>query len=74
MKEKVVIVTGGAGGIGRATARRFAAAGARVAVWDVKAEGPEELEAELATLRGEAPREADVVPLRPARGPNPAGG
>jgi 3-oxoacyl-[acyl-carrier protein] reductase len=36
MKEKVVIVTGGAAGIGRATARRFAAAGARVAVWDVK--------------------------------------
>jgi serine O-acetyltransferase len=33
-----------------------------------------ELEAELATLRGEAPRDADVVPLRPAHGPNPAGG
>jgi serine O-acetyltransferase len=33
-----------------------------------------ELEAELATLRGEAPSEAEVVPLRPVRGPNPAGG
>jgi 3-oxoacyl-[acyl-carrier protein] reductase len=33
---RVVIVTGGAAGIGRATARRFAAAGARVAVWDVR--------------------------------------
>ena len=36
MKDRVVIVTGGAGGIGTATARRCAAAGARVAVWDVK--------------------------------------
>ena len=37
MTERVVIVTGGAAGIGRATARRFAQDGARVAVWDVKA-------------------------------------
>jgi 3-oxoacyl-[acyl-carrier protein] reductase len=36
MRDKVVIVTGGAAGIGRATARRFSEAGARVAVWDVK--------------------------------------
>ncbi|HTG33990.1 MAG TPA: 3-oxoacyl-ACP reductase FabG [Thermoanaerobaculia bacterium] len=41
MQDKVVIVTGGAAGIGRATARRFAAAGARVAVWDIK-EGAKE--------------------------------
>jgi 3-oxoacyl-[acyl-carrier protein] reductase len=32
---KVVIVTGGAAGIGHATARRFARENARVAVWDV---------------------------------------
>ncbi len=36
ISERVVIVTGGAAGIGRATARRFAQDGARVAVWDVK--------------------------------------
>lgn len=36
LKEKVVIVTGAAAGIGKTTAERFAAEGARVASWDVK--------------------------------------
>ena len=47
--ERVVIVTGGAGGIGLATATRFAAGGARVAVWDVV-----EKEGVLAQLNGAA--------------------
>jgi 3-oxoacyl-[acyl-carrier protein] reductase len=36
MKDKVVIVTGAAAGIGLATARRFAREGCRVASWDVQ--------------------------------------
>jgi 3-oxoacyl-[acyl-carrier protein] reductase len=36
LKDKTVIVTGAANGIGLATARRFAQEGCRVASWDVK--------------------------------------
>jgi len=35
LKDKVVIVTGGAAGIGRATVEAFEGEGARVVVWDV---------------------------------------
>lgn len=36
LKDKVVIVTGAAAGIGQATAQRFAEEGCRVASWDVR--------------------------------------
>jgi 3-oxoacyl-[acyl-carrier protein] reductase len=41
LKDKVVIVTGAAAGIGYATAQRFAAEGARVVSWDVKQGEPQ---------------------------------
>ena len=41
LSNKVVIVTGAAAGIGRATARRFAQEGCRVASWDIRDGGPE---------------------------------
>ncbi len=37
LRDKVVIVTGGAAGIGRATAEAFESEGAKVVVWDVPA-------------------------------------
>ncbi|MBV9503395.1 MAG: 3-oxoacyl-ACP reductase FabG [Acidobacteriia bacterium] len=41
LREKVVVVTGAAGGIGRAAARRFAEEGCRVASWDIVEAEPE---------------------------------
>jgi 3-oxoacyl-[acyl-carrier protein] reductase len=51
---KIVIVTGAAAGIGRATALRFAAEGARVAAWDVAAAAGASLVAEITAAGGEA--------------------
>lgn len=50
---KTVIVTGGAAGIGRATAERFAAEGSRVAVWDIGGEGLDDVPTVLGEAGGE---------------------
>jgi len=51
---KTVIVTGGGGGIGGATCRRFAAAGARVAVLDRNAEAAAKVAGEIRAAGGVA--------------------
>lgn len=47
MSNRVVIVTGGAAGIGAATVRKFASEGARVAIWDIDSAKGEALAAAL---------------------------
>lgn len=70
LKDKVAVITGGAGGMGRATALLFAREGAKVVVGDVDTAAGAALEAEAADLPGslafqtcDVSVEADVAAL-----------
>ena len=54
LAEKIVIVTGGGGGIGRATCRRFAEAGASVAILDIDGAAAERAAASISGAGGRA--------------------
>ena len=52
LKDKVALITGGANGIGRATALRFAREGARLVVSDVDENGLQEVSQEIEARDG----------------------
>ena len=62
LQDKVAIVTGAAGGIGRASVRRFAQEGARVVAADIQSQGVEETAREVGADFPDAviPRTVDV--------------
>ncbi|HEV2492827.1 MAG TPA: glucose 1-dehydrogenase [Terriglobia bacterium] len=53
LKERVVVITGAGGGIGRASALEFAREGARVVVADINASGAQETVRQIKALGGE---------------------
>jgi 3alpha(or 20beta)-hydroxysteroid dehydrogenase len=63
LEGKVAVVTGGASGIGAATARRFARAGAKVAIGDLVDASPLAKEIGGIAVRTDVSREPDVLHL-----------
>jgi meso-butanediol dehydrogenase/(S,S)-butanediol dehydrogenase/diacetyl reductase len=64
LTDKVVLITGGGSGIGAASARRFAAEGARVVVADIVAEAAQRIAAEIGSaslaVQGDIANPADA--------------
>jgi 3-oxoacyl-[acyl-carrier protein] reductase len=54
LRGRVVVITGAVGGIGRATALRFAEEGSRIAAWDVSTETAPQLESAIKGAGGES--------------------
>ncbi|XP_026463109.1 epidermal retinol dehydrogenase 2-like, partial [Ctenocephalides felis] len=48
LKDKVVLITGGSGGVGRQLAKEFAKKGSKVVLWDINKTGLEETVESLA--------------------------
>jgi NAD(P)-dependent dehydrogenase (short-subunit alcohol dehydrogenase family) len=75
VKDHAALVTGGGSGLGAATARALAAAGAKVAVLDINERGAKEIAAEiggialLCDVADAASAEAAVAAAREAQGP-----
>jgi NAD(P)-dependent dehydrogenase (short-subunit alcohol dehydrogenase family) len=65
LKDKVVVVTGGANGIGAALCRRFAQAGARVVVADLELANAQKIAEEIGGLavQTDVSNEADIIAL-----------
>lgn len=63
LKDKVVIVTGGAGGMGAAICRRFVEEGARLALFDANEEQAKRVASELQALAGAHPVHVEVVDI-----------
>ncbi len=54
LKDRIAVITGGADGIGRATAMRFAQEGAVVVIWDMNEEKGKQTAAEINAAGGKA--------------------
>lgn len=54
LKNRVAVITGGADGIGKATAIRFANEGAKVVIWDMNVEKGEQTAQEISSMGGNA--------------------
>src|SRR5204863_7423943 len=68
LENKIALVTGGASGIGAATARELARAGARVVIADINLAAGEALAAELEGARAVAMDVTDVASIAKVMG------
>lgn len=64
LKDKVVAITGGSGGIGFATAQLLLAEGAKVSIADISSEALEEAKKELLAANPDGQLLAEVVDVR----------